>query len=83
MAFKRKLTAVKDEIHRLSQIIPKLHTERDARPRDLIDRGRKLEAELHDAEPLRADVSHLRNEAQKLNSLRQELSNQVQTLDSY
>ncbi|MFS8032738.1 hypothetical protein Hanom_Chr17g01561221 [Helianthus anomalus] len=80
VALQRELTAVKDEIHRLGQIIPKLHAERDARARDLIDRGRKLEAELRDTEPLRADVSHLRNEAQKLNSLRQELSNQVQTL---
>ncbi|KAJ0433587.1 hypothetical protein HanRHA438_Chr17g0813901 [Helianthus annuus] len=80
VVLQRELTAVKDEIHRLGQIIPKLHAERDARARDLIDRGRKLEAELRDTEPLRADVSHLRNEAQKLNSLRQELSNQVQTL---
>ncbi|KAI7749479.1 hypothetical protein M8C21_033066 [Ambrosia artemisiifolia] len=76
----RELTAVKDEIHRLGQIIPKLHADREARSRDLVDRGRKLEAELRDAEPLRKDVSHLRNEAQKLNSLRQDLSNQVQTL---
>ncbi|KAF5808916.1 hypothetical protein HanRHA438_Chr04g0160811 [Helianthus annuus] len=80
VVLQRELTVVKYEIYRLSQIIPKLHAERDARPRDLIDRGRKLEAELRDAEPLRADVSHLRNEAQKLNSLRQGLSNQVQTL---
>lgn len=76
----RELTAVKDEIHRLGQIIPKLHAEKDARARELIDRGLKLEGELRGAEPLRAEVMQLRAEAQKLNSLRQELSGQVQTL---
>ncbi|KAK9052258.1 hypothetical protein SSX86_028886 [Deinandra increscens subsp. villosa] len=80
VSLQRELTPVKDEIHRLGQIIPKLHADREARARDLMERGRKLEAELRDAEPLKADVSHLRNEAQKLNSLRQDLSNQVQTL---
>ncbi|KAK4423571.1 protein FLX-like 3 [Sesamum alatum] len=76
----RDLTAVKDEIHRLNQVIPKLHADRDAHRRELIDRGLKLEAELRAAEPLRADVVQLRTEAQKLSAQRQELSSQVQTL---
>lgn len=80
VTLQRELTAVKDEIHRLGQIIPKLHAEKDARARDLIDRGMKLEAELRDSEPLRSDVGKLRGEAQKLNSLRQELSGQLQSL---
>nr|GEW00366.1 tetraketide alpha-pyrone reductase 2 [Tanacetum cinerariifolium] len=79
VAIQRELTGVKDEIHSLGHIIPKLHADRDARARDLTDRGMKLEAELRKAEPLRADVSHLRGEAQKLNSLRQDLSDQLQT----
>lgn len=80
VVLQRELSAVKDEIHRLAQIIPKLHADKDARARDLIDRGMKLEAELRETEPLRVDVGQLRAEAQKLNSLRQELSNQVQNL---
>nr|GEY75036.1 hypothetical protein [Tanacetum cinerariifolium] len=52
----------------------------DARARDLTDRGMKLEVELRKTKPLRADASHLRYEGQKLNSLRQLLSNQLQTL---
>ncbi|KAL4569331.1 hypothetical protein LXL04_024967 [Taraxacum kok-saghyz] len=80
VSLQRELTAVKEEIHRLGQIIPKLHADKDARARDLIDRGMKLEAELRDSEPLMADVRQLRGEAQKLNSMRQELSGQVQTL---
>ncbi|XP_076923668.1 protein FLX-like 3 [Bidens hawaiensis] len=73
----RELTAVKDEIHRLGQIIPQLHADREARARDIIQRRMKLEAEFRETEPLRADVSHLRNEAQQL---KQELSNQVHAL---
>ncbi|KAI3453027.1 hypothetical protein Pfo_009690 [Paulownia fortunei] len=76
----RDLTAVKDEIHRLNQVIPKLHADREAHRRELLERGLKLEAELRSAEPLRADVVQLRAEAQKLSSQRQELSSQVQTL---
>lgn len=76
----RELTAVKDEIHRLGQVIPKLRANKDAQARELIERGLKLENELRAVEPLRAEVGHLRAEAQQLNSLRQDLSTQVQTL---
>ncbi|KAM7464342.1 hypothetical protein LguiA_032463 [Lonicera macranthoides] len=76
----RELTAVKDEIHRLGQVIPKLQADKDAQARELIERGLKLENELRAVEPLRAEVGQLRAEAQQLNSLRQDLSTQVQTL---
>ncbi|KAK6146871.1 hypothetical protein DH2020_020740 [Rehmannia glutinosa] len=76
----RDLTAVKDEIHRLNQVIPKLNADREAQSRELIERRLKLEAELRAAEPLRADIVQLRAEAQKLSSQRQELSSQFQTL---
>ncbi|KAK3009079.1 hypothetical protein RJ639_013636 [Escallonia herrerae] len=76
----REITEVKEEIHRLGQVIPKLHAEKDAQARELIDRGLKLEAELHATEPLRAEVLRLKSEADKLSSLRQDLSAQVQTL---
>lgn len=76
----RDLAAVNDEMHRLGQMISKLRAEKDAQTRDLIDRGLKLENELRDIEPLRADVVQLRGEAQKLNSVRQDLVTQVQNL---
>ncbi|KAH7516535.1 hypothetical protein FEM48_Zijuj10G0145300 [Ziziphus jujuba var. spinosa] len=76
----RELTAAKDEIHRLGQVIPKLRAEKEANIRVLIERGLKLEADLHASEPLRAEVIQLRTEIQKLNSLRLELSSQVQGL---
>ncbi|XP_057963432.1 protein FLX-like 3 [Malania oleifera] len=76
----RELAAAKEEIHRLGQVIPKLRADKDAQARELIERGLKLEAELRAAEPLRAEVVQLRAEVMKLNTLRQDLSGQVQGL---
>lgn len=76
----RELTAAKDEIHRMGQVIPKLRAEKKADIRVLFERGFKLEADLRASEPLRAEVIQLRTDMKKLNSLRQELSSQVQGL---
>lgn len=76
----RELTAAKDEIHRLGQIIPKLRADKEAHTRELFDRGLKLEAELRASEPVRAEVVQLRAEVQKLNSSRQELTTQIKGL---
>nr|XP_017227101.1 PREDICTED: protein FLX-like 3 isoform X1 [Daucus carota subsp. sativus]XP_017227102.1 PREDICTED: protein FLX-like 3 isoform X2 [Daucus carota subsp. sativus]XP_017227103.1 PREDICTED: protein FLX-like 3 isoform X1 [Daucus carota subsp. sativus] len=76
----RDLAAVNDEMHRLGQVIHKLHAEKDAKTKDLIERGLKLESELRDIEPLRAEVVQLRAEAQKLNSVRRDMVTQVQHL---
>ncbi|XP_075522272.1 protein FLX-like 3 [Primulina tabacum] len=76
----RDISSVKDEIHRLRQVIPKLNSEREAQRRDLIERGLKLEAELRASEHLRAEVAPLRIEAQKLSGVRNDLSTQVQNL---
>ncbi|KAM1102396.1 hypothetical protein ACFX2I_011039 [Malus domestica] len=76
----RQLADAKDEIHRLGQAIPKIRAEKEAQSRELIERGLKLEADLHATEPLKAEVVQLRAEVHKLNNLRQELSSQVQGL---
>lgn len=76
----RDLTSVKDEIHRLNQVIPKMHADKEAQRRELIERGMKLEAELRSAEPLRVEVVQLRADAQKLSVQNKELSSQAQTM---
>ncbi|KAJ7954096.1 Protein FLX-like [Quillaja saponaria] len=76
----RELTAAKDEIRRLGQVIPKFQAEKEAQMRELIERGLKLEAEIHASEPLRVEVMQLRAEVQELNALRQGLSTKVQGL---
>jgi len=76
----RELSAVRDDVHRLSQAIPKVRADKEAHIRELMDRGLKLEAELRSLEPLKAEVVQLRAESQKLKTIRQDLSAQVQTL---
>ncbi|KAG9457324.1 hypothetical protein H6P81_001832 [Aristolochia fimbriata] len=78
MPLHRELMGLKDEMHSLSELIRKLRAEKDAHLRDLIDRGLKLEAELHAVEPLRTEILQLRSEAQKLNALKQEMTTQIQ-----
>lgn len=80
MAFQQELTAVKEEIHRMNLIIADTRAEKDAHSRELIEKGLKLEADLRAAEPLRNEVILLHAEVQKLNTMRQDLTGQVQTL---
>ncbi|XP_009777705.1 protein FLX-like 3 [Nicotiana tabacum] len=76
----RELSAVKDEMHRLSQVIPKMRADNEAQVREYIDRGMRLEADLRATEPLRLEVIQLKAEAQKLTAVQKELSAQVQAL---
>lgn len=71
---------LKEDIHVLGQAIPKHRAEKELESRELIQRNLKLEAELRALEPLRQDALHLRSEAGKLQSLKQELSAKVQGL---
>ncbi|XP_068659069.1 protein FLX-like 3 [Aristolochia californica] len=80
MSLHRDLMVSKDEMHSLSELIPKLRAEKESHIRDLIERGLKLEAELRAIEPLRSEVLQLRSEAQKLNALKQEMTTQIQGL---
>ncbi|CAH9081436.1 unnamed protein product [Cuscuta europaea] len=76
----RELTATKDKILRITQSISKLHADNEAEAREYIERGLRLERELHSAEPLREEVGSYRSELQKLTALQQELTTQVQSL---
>ncbi|KAK8961364.1 hypothetical protein KSP40_PGU019703 [Platanthera guangdongensis] len=80
IAFQQELVAVKEEIHRLNLVIADTRAEKDAHSRELIEKGLKLEADLRATEPLRNEVILLRAEVQKLNTIRQDLTGQVQTL---
>ncbi|ERM97618.1 hypothetical protein AMTR_s00173p00069210, partial [Amborella trichopoda] len=76
----RELTAAKEEIHVLSQVVPKLRAEKEMQTRDLIQKGLKLEADLRKMEPLKGEVIQLHAEAGKLNASRQEMNARVQAL---
>ncbi|KAL8167118.1 hypothetical protein V2J09_008617 [Rumex salicifolius] len=76
----RDVVAAKAEIQHLSQVIPKMRADNDARVRELIDRGLKLEAEIHAAEPVRAQVVQLRAEVRKLDASRSDLKAEMEVL---
>lgn len=80
MAMHRELAASKEELHRMNLVIADIRTENEVHLRDLVQKGLKLEADLHATEPLKKEAVQLHAEIQKLNNLRNELSGQVQTL---
>ncbi|GJN03579.1 hypothetical protein PR202_ga21038 [Eleusine coracana subsp. coracana] len=77
---RQTMPRLKEDLHALGQAIPKHRAEKELELRELIQRNLKLEAELRALEPLRQDAFHLRSEAGKLQSLKQELSAKVQDL---
>ncbi|XP_020584764.1 protein FLX-like 3 [Phalaenopsis equestris] len=80
VAFRREITAAKEELHVLGELIPKIRSDKEAQTRELIEKGMKLEKELLGFEPLRAEFLQLKSEAQKLDNLRKELSSDVQNM---
>ncbi|CAO2202427.1 unnamed protein product [Urochloa humidicola] len=71
---------MKEDLHALSQAVPNLRAEKELETWELTQKNLKLEAELRGLEPLRQDALHLRSEAGKLQSVRQELDAKVQDL---
>ncbi|XP_059643281.1 protein FLX-like 3 [Cornus florida] len=80
MALQRELGGAKEEIHHMNLAIEHIRAEQEVHSRELIERGLKLEADLRLAEPLKNEAVQLRAEVQKLNTIRQDLAGQVQTL---
>ncbi|CAI9766127.1 unnamed protein product [Fraxinus pennsylvanica] len=80
IALERELGAAKEEIRHMNLVIADIRGQQEVQSRELIERVMKLEADLRATEPLKKDFMQLRTEFQRLNSLRQDLSGQVQTL---
>jgi len=70
----RELQAGKDEIRHLNVIISDITAEKEAYISKLVDKKRKLEAELRANEHLRDEIVQLRGEIEKLIGARKELS---------
>ncbi|KAI3901191.1 hypothetical protein MKW92_019497 [Papaver armeniacum] len=68
--YQRELGGAKEEIHRLNMVIGDIRAEKDAHSREFTEKRLKLEAE----------AMQLRDEVQKMNNLRMELSGQVENL---
>ncbi|XAR67637.1 hypothetical protein NMG60_11002481 [Bertholletia excelsa] len=80
MALQHELGVAKEELHRMNLAIADIRAEQDIRSRELIERGLKLEADLRAAEPLKNEAMQLRAEVQKLTTIKQDLTGQVQNL---
>ncbi|XP_074381979.1 protein FLX-like 3 isoform X2 [Apium graveolens] len=80
IAMEQELGAAKEEIYRMNFVISEIRADQERHSRELIERGQKLEAELHATEPLKIEAAQLRSEVKKLNSVNHNLSVQVKTL---
>ncbi|XP_010943972.1 protein FLX-like 1 isoform X2 [Elaeis guineensis] len=80
VALKQELAAVHHEIDRINHAAASAHAERDLQLREAYDKSMKLESELHAVEAMRAELIQIREDIQKLNAVRQELTGQVQVL---
>ncbi|XP_065866668.1 protein FLX-like 3 [Euphorbia lathyris] len=80
MALQQELGAAKEELHRMNHVIGEIRTEQEVHSRELIEKGLKLEADLRATDGVKNEAAQLRAEVQKLNSLKQELLGQIQSL---
>lgn len=80
IALERELTAAKEELHCMNLAITDIHAEHELQSQELIERGLKLQSNLRTTEPLKAEAAHLQAEIQRLSTIRQDLSRQVETL---
>lgn len=80
MELHRELQAGKEEVRHLNMIIAEINAKKEAYISELVDKRRKLEAELRSNEPLRDEVVHLRGEIEKLLAVRKELSAKAASL---
>lgn len=82
LALQRDLTVAQAEIHRLNLVIVEARTERDERVRELIEKGRKMEADIRAGDVYRNEALQLRAEVKNLDAVRQDqLKNLTQDLE--
>lgn len=80
VALQRELGAAREELRRMNIAISDIQAENEMHSRQLIENGLKLEADLRATEPLKNEAAQLHAEVERLNSVRLDLSEQVQIL---
>ncbi|CAH1442470.1 unnamed protein product [Lactuca virosa] len=80
IALQQELGAAREELRRMNIAISDIQAENEMHSRQLIERGLKLEADLRATEPLKKEAAQFHGEVERLNSIRHDLSGQVQTL---
>lgn len=80
IALQRELGAAREELRRMNNAVADIQADNEMHSRQLIEKGLKLEADLRAAEPLKNEAAQLHAEVERLNSIRHDLSGQVQIL---
>ncbi|CAA6671995.1 unnamed protein product [Spirodela intermedia] len=80
VALKQELAAAQHELRRVAHAVGAMHANNDSQLREMYEKSMKLESELRVAEAMKAELMQVRGDIQKLNSVRQELTEQVQVL---
>ncbi|KAJ7530378.1 hypothetical protein O6H91_14G001900 [Diphasiastrum complanatum] len=80
VALRQELTVTQQEVQRLQQALTGVQAEKEAQVRGLLEKQSKMETELLAVETLKADLLQARADATKLNAVRQDFANQIQTL---
>ncbi|KAI3775105.1 hypothetical protein L1987_49673 [Smallanthus sonchifolius] len=80
IALQRELGAAKEELRRMNIAIADIEEQNEMHSRKLIENCLKLEADLRATEPLRNEAKQLHAEVERLNSVRHDLSGQIQIL---
>ncbi|XP_022889582.1 protein FLX-like 3 [Olea europaea var. sylvestris] len=80
VSLEQELNAAKEELRHMNLAISDIRAEQDVHSRELIKRGLKMEADLRATEPLKNEAMQLKAEIQRLSTIRQDLSVQIQTL---
>lgn len=80
IALQQELAAAKEELRRMNIAITDIQADNEIHSRKLIENSLKLEADLRATEPIKNEAAQLHVEVERLNSIRHDLSGQVQIL---
>ncbi|RWW56902.1 hypothetical protein BHE74_00036347 [Ensete ventricosum] len=78
VAMRQELVATQKEMQRVQAHLGSIHTESDIQIRGLLEKIRKLEADIHAGDVLKKELQQAHLEAQNLITVRQELSAEIQ-----
>ncbi|RRT56740.1 hypothetical protein B296_00044011 [Ensete ventricosum] len=78
VAMRQELVATQKEMQRVQAHLGSIHTESDIQIRGLLEKIRKLEADIHAGDVVKKELQQAHLEAQNLITVRQELSAEIQ-----
>ncbi|XP_010257048.1 PREDICTED: protein FLX-like 1 [Nelumbo nucifera] len=82
VALKQELAVAQQDLRHLSAAAADVKAERDAQVREVYERSLKMEAEVRSIDTLNAELAQVRADVQKLTVARQDLTAQLQALNS-